>query len=153
MATSGQRRWDPKRFLEDGDDRLIPGWLTRKQLGDLGEEIAAAYLMARGYDILERSWRCSEGEADLIAYDVVEEQVVLVEVKTRRCAHAEDAPYPEEAVDERKQRRYRRIAACYVLEHYPVPSIRFDVIAVTVVDGAVADVTHIYSAFDWEGAR
>ena len=149
MASGKKRRWDPQRFLDEGDNEFIPPELTRKELGDLGECIAEAYLVARGYDILERKWRCSEGEADLIAYDNVDDEVVLVEVKTRRCARGDRDTYPEEAVDARKQRRYRRIASCYVLAHYPVPAIRFDVVAVIIENGTVADISHIYSAFDW----
>ena len=42
---------------------------TAKQLGNLGELIAASYLDQRGYEVLEQGYRCPEGEADLIAYD------------------------------------------------------------------------------------
>ncbi len=63
------------------DDRMLDG-LTTKQLGNVGEAIAALYLKERGYDILERNYRCHEGEADLIALDTVEGVIVLVEVKT-----------------------------------------------------------------------
>ena len=122
---------------------------TAKELGAFGEQLSASYLESIGFEILERGYRCAEGEADIIAYDPVAEQVVLVEVKTRRGDPAREDLYPEEAVDARKRRRYRRIASCYAFDHFPVPSIRFDVIGVCVHDGRVADVSHLYGAFDW----
>lgn len=126
--------------------------LSAKEMGAMGEELAASYLEEAGYTIVERNYRCPEGEADLIAFDPDEDAVVLVEVKTRRVRHADDL-YPEEAVDSRKERRYRRIACCYAAEHCPVPAIRFDVIGVTVAAGYIAGVDHVSGAFDWDVPR
>lgn len=127
--------------------RVIDG-LSTKEIGNLGEMLAASYLEDRGYEIIERQYRCPEGEADLIAYDLDEDTVVMVEVKTRRCRSADAAVFPEEAVDERKQRRYRRIASYYAMTHAPIPRIRFDVVAVNLIAGAAAEVEHIYGAFE-----
>lgn len=125
--------------------------LSAHELGKMGELIAASYLDERGYDILEHSYRCPEGEADLIAYDPVEECVVLVEVKSRRVT--DGSVLPEEAVDAKKRKRYRRIAACYIMDRFPVMAIRFDAIAITFMDGELAHLEHIYEAFDWEVDR
>ena len=57
--------------------------LTSTELGVRGEQAAARYLAARGWEILERNWRCPYGEADIVARDV-DGTIVLVEVKTRR---------------------------------------------------------------------
>ncbi|HCT76154.1 MAG TPA: hypothetical protein DGT23_06085 [Micromonosporaceae bacterium] len=43
---------------------------TRQTLGQWGEEIAAKYLVAQGMVILDRNWRTSAGEIDIIARDV-----------------------------------------------------------------------------------
>ncbi len=123
--------------------------LTRKQLGDLGEAIAGRYLESRGYQIVERSWRCREGEADLVAIDPGTGCVVLAEVKTRRAARSDD-PWPEDAVDRAKRRRYRRIAACYAMERFPVRCIRFDVIAIVVRGPSDAEIRHYVDVVDWE---
>ena len=40
----------------------------RTRLGRRGEDMAAEYLSASGWPILERNWRCREGEADIIAW-------------------------------------------------------------------------------------
>lgn len=126
--------------------------LTSKELGDLGELIAACYLEERGYDILEHNYRCAEGEADLIAYDGSAETVVLVEVKTRRVRAYSDT-YPEEAVDRRKRTRYRRIASCYLMDRFPVMSMRFDVVSVQVRGDNEAQVNHFIDVFEWEAER
>lgn len=127
--------------------------LNNKEIGALGEAIAASYLMQLGLEIVERNYRCPEGEADLIAYDETEDEVVLVEVKTRRLRAVDGTLYPEEAVTPKKERRYRRIASYYAMEYYPVPSIRFDVIGIGVVSGCVASIVHLCRAFDWDAGR
>ncbi|AEB06992.1 Uncharacterized protein family UPF0102 [Coriobacterium glomerans PW2] len=129
------------------DSSLLDG-LTPHELGRVGELIVASYLEERGYEILERGYRCREGEADLIARDAVEDEIVLVEVKTRRRGRADATICPEDAVDARKRRRYRRIAACYVQQRTEERAIRFDVVSVTVSPGNVADIMHIFDAFD-----
>lgn len=126
--------------------------LTPKELGKLGELLAASYLSERGYEILEHNYRCPEGEADLIAYDPADEVIVLVEVKTRRVRTFDDEQ-PEQAVDARKRARYRRIAGCYVMDRFPVMSIRFDVISVQVMGGQDAQIVHYFDVFAWEADR
>lgn len=54
-----------------------------RALGEHGEEFAARYLEARGFEILERNWRCPHGELDIVAYEPAESALVFVEVKTR----------------------------------------------------------------------
>ena len=133
---------------EAGQGGLALG-LTPQELGKLGEDIACLYLGQRGYEVLARNWRCFGGEADVVA--ALDGTVVLAEVKTRRGAgDPAGAVYPEEAVDERKRVRYRRIAQCYLAEHPEVRSIRFDVIAILVVDGSHAHVHHVCGAFGWD---
>lgn len=134
------------------DDPALVDNLTNKELGRLGEQIAQAYLESRGYLIEATGYRCREGEADLIVLDTDSDECVLVEVKTRRAPVGEN-PYPELAVDERKRIRYARIAACYVLENFPVFSIRFDVVAVTIRSGFSAEIEHLFSAYEWDGER
>lgn len=134
--------FDPFGGVDGGD-------LSNKLLGTVGEELAARYLEQRGYDVVERNYRCPEGEADLVAYDPEGDEVVLVEVKTRRTARAGGDVFPEEAVSVEKQRRYRRIAYHYMAERYPVPSVRFDVIAVILRPANVGEIRHLCGAFDW----
>ncbi len=54
---------------------------NNKQIGDLGEQLAADFLIKNGYTVLERNYRTPYGELDIIAKD--RDTVVFVEVKTR----------------------------------------------------------------------
>lgn len=124
--------------------------LTRRELGDEGEEWAARRLDAHGWTILERNWRCKYGEVDIVALDdetdPEHEVAVLVEVKTR-LSRGRDDVVPEVAVDTRKQQRYRQLGRCYLAEHPEVESVRFDVIAIVVSGEGKAKLRHIKSAF------
>jgi putative endonuclease len=115
----------------------------RKRIGERGEDAAAAYLERAGMTIVERNWRCKSGEIDIIALDG--EQLVLVEVKTRRST---GKGMPEEAVTPAKQRKYARLAAAYI-QHAGLasPSVRFDVIALLVVAEDRALLRHHRAAF------
>ncbi|GLZ07139.1 UPF0102 protein [Actinomadura sp. NBRC 104412] len=78
---------------------------ANKSLGERGEDAAAAYLAGQGWTVLERNWRCSEGELDIIAHDGVRH--VVCEVKTRSSTDYGD---PLEAITPRKAVRLRRLA-------------------------------------------
>jgi putative endonuclease len=95
-------------------------------LGATGEEAAAAWYEAEGYEIVARNWRCRDGELDLILrYGRV---FVFCEVKSRTTGAF---GMPAEAVNYQKQARLRRLAARW-LEESPVRAmeIRFDVASV-----------------------
>ena len=95
-------------------------------LGRYGEELATRYLRERGMQVLERNWRCPEGEIDIVALDG--NCLVVCEVKTRAGTGAGD---PVEAVTWEKANRLRRLAAAY-LRSRPgsVAHARIDVIGV-----------------------
>ncbi len=113
-------------------------------LGILGEELTARYLVDHGYKVVIRNWRSSYGEVDIVAEDAGE--TVLVEVKARRGGEAE----PEEAVDARKQERYRKMALAYLMRNDDVRRIRCDVCAVSVIRPGMAHMHHILNAFSWQ---
>ena len=60
--------------------------LSPRELGMLGELITIDYFNERGYTLLEQGYRCTEGEADLVLLDELDDVVVMAEVKTRRVA-------------------------------------------------------------------
>jgi putative endonuclease len=111
---------------------------ANRSVGTTGEDLAAAWYEARGYDVLARNWRCREGELDLIVGQG--RLYVFCEVKTR----ASDAfGVPAEAVTHDKQQRLRRLAARWLEDDAPALAreIRFDVAAVLggvieVIEGA-----------------
>lgn len=131
---------------ESGDDFAN---LTPRELGREGERLAATYLTARGYTILERNWRCSEGEVDLICEDD-EGTTVLVEVKSRYERGPNPQILPELAVDNAKQHKLARLALRYLMQNPNVHSMRFDVIAINVMGKSTARIRHLVGAFTWD---
>lgn len=119
---------------------------ARRELGERGERAAVAFLENRGLTIVDRNWRCSYGEADIIALDG--ETLVFTEVKTRR---ATTAGIPEEAVTESKQRRYLKIARVYCARtDVEYERIRFDVIAIYAFSESQALLRYVRDAFSAE---
>ncbi len=104
----------------------------RQRLGKKGEDIACKYLEGMGHTILERNWRSSHLEIDIIS--VNSEGIHFVEVKTRQ--QNVQAP-PQENVNKSKQRRMTTAALSYLNTgskiHMDMECF-FDVVAITFVD-------------------
>lgn len=117
--------------------------MNAKDIGQRGEDAAAAYLLRCGMRIVDRNWRCSAGEIDIIALDA--DELVFVEVKTRRVT---SAGTPEEAVSPSKQKRLARLARTYLAQTGLTEThVRFDVIAIQVVTQDRALLRHRREAF------
>lgn len=98
----------------------------RRGVARLGELLAAAWLLLKGYRMEARNWRCPQGELDIVARRGG--LLVFVEVKTRTSGAAGS---PEEAVTPAKRARLVRLAQLYLARRPgPSPGCRFDVIAV-----------------------
>ncbi len=124
--------------------------MTPQELGARGEEMAANYLERKGWELLERNWRCGFGEVDIIAREEeFSDTVVLVEVKTRLALGGHEG-MPELAVDEAKRERYRMCALAYLMQHGEVRSIRFDVIALNVMGEGGARLRHLFGAYSMD---
>ncbi len=116
---------------------------TTSDLGAHGERIAAAYLTDNGLRVLDRNWRCRDGEIDIVARDG--DALVFCEVKTRRAV---GFGHPVEAVGRVKQRRLRVLAQRWLAAHDEhAPELRFDVVGVLVRSDRPALVTHLQAAF------
>jgi len=101
---------------------------ARLRLGAAGEDRAAAWYVAHGYQVVARNWRCRDGELDLICERG--RTLVICEVKTRSSLAF---GHPAEAVTPTKQRRIRGLAARWLAEAQPhrrAHAVRFDVAAV-----------------------
>lgn len=122
--------------------------MTTKEVGREGEVMAAAFLLSNDFEILDTNWRCGGREADILALDG--DEVVLVEVKTRRRPTGGRDEIPELAVDHRKQEGYRALALLYMAFHSEVRHIRFDVIAINLVVGGGSRIRHLVGAFVWD---
>ena len=95
----------------------------RRALGDRGEQAVTEYLLARGYRLLARNYRCRGGEIDLIAA-APEGTLCFVEVKTRSPGAI---ALPRESVTAAKQRRIRTAAGLYLAYRQLDCPCRFDV--------------------------
>ena len=85
--------------------------MSNKTLGDIGEEVAADSLRAKGYRILARNWRTSAGEIDIISEQ--NDVIVFVEVKTRT---SDLYGTPQDAITQNKRRRIIRSSLVYLTE-------------------------------------
>lgn len=85
---------------------------ARQRLGAWGERVAALHLEGKGYEIVERNWRCSLGEIDLVARAGA--LWLFVEVRTRRGLALGT---PEESMTRGKAERVLRLAQQYLYEH------------------------------------
>jgi putative endonuclease len=117
---------------------------TKRELAIIGEEHAARYLASRGYRVLERNFRTSRGEVDIIAER--KGTLCFVEVKARS---SDEFGEPREAVTPWKQRRIRTAAAVYVSSREGRERLtRFDVVEVLVSQrGKVEKINLIEGAF------
>lgn len=85
--------------------------MNNVQLGRIGEDAAVKILQSKGYEILERNYRCKSGEIDIIA--LRNSEISFIEVKTRQSYRY---GRPCEAVGYRKQQRIRTTALHYLNE-------------------------------------
>jgi putative endonuclease len=118
--------------------------MDRNEVARRGEDAAAAFLTRIGMTVVERNWRCSAGEIDIIARDG--DSLVFVEVKTRRSDRAGTG---EEAVSPTKQRRIVRLAETYLrsANDGTCDEVRFDVVAIRVIGEDRALLRHHRAAF------
>jgi putative endonuclease len=115
----------------------------RQAVGAYGERVAARHLQELGLVVLDRNWRCPEGELDLVLRDG--DDVVFCEVKTRR---GDAFGPPSAAVTADKVRRLHRLAGLWLAQTRIRPrAMRFDVVEVLPQPRGGARVAHIRAAF------
>ncbi len=112
------------------------------KLGEKGEGAAVKFLKKKGYKVIERNFRTSIGEIDIIASDG--ETLAFVEVKSR-----ESLMYgqPFEAVNFKKKRKIANVALIYLKRFKELPPCRFDVVSIC-YEGGRAECELIRDAFE-----
>jgi len=111
-------------------------------LGEEGERLAASYLQQKGYSILETNWRYSRAEVDIIAMDG--DVLVCVEVKSRST---EMWGSPETAVTAKKEKLLGDALSMYMEEIDHQWEVRFDVVAVVIINDRHHEIKHYKDAF------
>ncbi|CAN5530861.1 YraN family protein [soil metagenome] len=116
---------------------------AKDALGRRGEDLAVAHLVTSGLMIVERNWRCAQGEIDVIARDGGE--LVFVEVKTRS---SERYGHPLEAITPVKLARLRRLAGEWCVQHAGSGDrIRIDAVAIIAPAGGRVQIEHVRRVF------
>lgn len=112
------------------------------KIGEMAEDLAEDYLNRQGYEILERNWRFSRAEIDIIAK--IDDILVFIEVKSLGYNHYTE---PEASVTEYKQHLIMDAATQYMDKIGHNWEIRFDVISLILNEGELIDMTHYMDAF------
>lgn len=115
--------------------------MNTRNIGKFYEDAACEYLRRHGITILERNFRCRQGEIDIIGRQ--KDCVIFVEVKYRRTNQCGEALG---AVSFQKQKKICKCAAYYCMQHPWVSHIRYDVIGIT-----DTKIEWIQDAFDHTG--
>ena len=117
----------------------------RQQSGRRAEELAAEFLRAQGFEIVQRNYLRRLGELDLIARDA--QLLIIAEVRTRSSAAYGGAAA---SVDRRKQQRITRAATALLQQRADLARlpVRFDVIVVKDPHGAAPRIEWIRHAFE-----
>ena len=97
---------------------------AKDALGRHGEDLAAEHLQQAGLRVIDRNWRCTDGEIDIVAVD--RRVLVVCEVKTRT---GDRFGSPLESISRTKLKRLRRLAIRWVVAH----GVLFDEIRVDAV--------------------
>lgn len=84
----------------------------RKEIGKLGEDIAASYITDAGYAIIDRNFTSHWGELDIIARK--NNIIYFIEVKTK-IGDLKGKPY--ESVTYRKRQNLKRSINLYLLKN------------------------------------
>ncbi|MBL7761868.1 MAG: YraN family protein [Chitinophagaceae bacterium] len=96
------------------------------QVGKDGENLAAGYLLKKGYEILHRNWRYSFYEIDIIARK--NNKLHIIEVKT---LNETSAGFPEESVTKKKFKRLLNAADEFLYQHPEYRHVQYDILAIT----------------------
>ena len=152
-TSNGNSNWDAGTTrAPSGTDTHIESSsdMATKDLGDRGEDIAARFLEAKGYVILDRNYRYERSELDIVCFEPASDsaaagEVVFAEVKTRSGL---GFGRPEESVSARKRRHIVRAARAYLYERkLEGAPCRFDVISIVVRDDGTPEIEHFERAF------
>lgn len=110
-------------------------------LGKAGEQLAAEYLIRKGYEIVERNWHYQKAEVDIIAR--LDNTLAVIEVKTRSTSVFGD---PQDAVQKKKINLLIQAIDHFVEVNDLDVEVRFDIIAI-VKNKTEEKLEHLEDAF------
>jgi putative endonuclease len=95
--------------------------------GFMGEQMAAKYLLEKGFSILHQNWRHRNWEVDFIAS--LNNTLHFIEVKTRRT---QKFGYPEEDVTKKKMANLINASEEFLFLHPEWKTIQFDILSISI---------------------
>ncbi len=105
----------------------------KQVIGKYGENLVCKYFEENDYKILDRNFKCNQGEIDIIVFDYSCKEIVFCEVKTRTNFNY---GFPSEAVNKIKQKHMISSAKYYLYRNgLENMFVRFDVIEVVINKG------------------
>lgn len=120
---------------------MKPKYSAKRRLGNVGEDIACAFLESKGFTILERNYLRPWGELDIVAQKG--NTLRFVEVKAVSCESLPNSPSadqwagrenggyrPEEQVHPAKLRKLARTAEMYMNDKGDTRDYQIDVVTV-----------------------
>ncbi len=99
--------------------------------GKEGEDLAAAWLQEKGFEIIRRNWRSAKYEIDIIA--TLDDCIHFVEVKTRKT---DNFGFPEEQVGKNKLRQFIDGGSEYMFQSGTWNKVRYDILAINITEEA-----------------
>jgi putative endonuclease len=93
--------------------------------GKEGEDMAARFLMDKGYEIIARNYRYRRSEIDLIVKK--DNWLIFVEVKLRS---SDQYGYPEDFVDYKKAKNIIDGAEQYTFDNNWQGNVRYDIVSI-----------------------
>ncbi len=94
------------------------------ELGKNGEDFAVKFLEGKGYQIIDRNWRCGNLELDIVALD--RNTIVFVEVKTRHSDYID----PRTSMSRSKIRNFVNAVTLYIKRKQIITDFRLDVVII-----------------------
>lgn len=111
---------------------MTPPKKIKQELGAKGERQAAAFLVAAGYQIINRNLRLAGGEIDILAHDDAG-TIVVVEVKSRQSVSFAPA---QANITAAKLATLTRLAHA-ISDRYPNSNVRVDAIEYAAATGQI----------------
>lgn len=113
----------------------------KRTIGNRGEQLAAEYLVSKGFEVVARNYRHKHAEIDLIVQR--DNWLIFVEVKTRSSA---DFGEPEDFVDAKKVNKMFEAADEYIYSTNWLGHVRLDIVSVKL--GAQVQIEHFEDAIN-----
>lgn len=130
------------KLINIGNNNYRGRKMNNREVGSYGEEVASDFLLAHGYEILEKNFWTRHGEIDLIGCEAG--VLAFIEVKLARKG---TSIAPQEQITQGKKQHLQRVAKYYLLEKGVTSSCRFDLVAISGLEEENRQIELIKNAF------